>query len=148
MPVRPDPLKELLDLQERMNRLFDQTLAGERLDPPAFAPAWSPAADVYETEDGYVLEIELPGLTRDEVAIEVQGTQLVVRGERQIAAAPAAAFHRLERRYGPFARSFRFPDPIDSERVKADLREGILRVEAPRTHARPSGRSIRVERSA
>jgi HSP20 family protein len=147
MPARPDPLKELLDLQERMNRLFDQTLAGERGENSAFAPAWTPAADVYETEDGYVLEVELPGLARDEVTIEVQGADLVVRGERQMAEARSGAFHRLERRYGPFARSFRFPDPIDSERVSAELRDGLLRVEAARARPRPSGRSVRVERS-
>jgi HSP20 family protein len=147
MPGRPDPLKELLDLQERMNRLFDQTLAGERLEGSAFAPAWTPAADVYETEDGYVLEIELPGLVRDEVVIEVRGVDLVVRGERQMASARSAAFHRLERRYGAFARSFRFPDAIDSERVTAELRDGLLRVEAARAGSRPSGRSVRVERS-
>lgn len=146
MPARPDPLKELLDLQERMNRLFDQTLAGERLQESAFAPAWTPVADVYETEDGYMLEIELPGLVRDEVTIEVRGADLVVRGERQMAGARSAAFHRLERRYGLFARSFRFPDPIDSERVSAELRDGILRVQAARARPRPSGRSVRVER--
>jgi HSP20 family protein len=147
MPVRPDPLKELLDLQERMNRLFDQTLAGERLDFPAVAPAWVPAADVYETENGYVLEIELPGLVRDEVTIEVRGAELVVRGERNVAGARSAAFQRLERRYGPFARSFRFPDAVDAERVTAELRDGLLRVEAARARARPSGRSVRVERT-
>jgi HSP20 family protein len=147
MPVRPDPLKELLDLQERMNRLFDQTLAGERLDLPAAAPAWVPVADAYETEAGYVLEIELPGLVRDEVSIEVRGADLVIRGERNVAGARAAVFHRLERRYGPFARSFRFPDAIDAERVTAELRDGLLRVEAARARPRPSGRSVRVERT-
>jgi len=145
MPIRPDPLKELLDLQERMNRLFDQTLSRERLDEPGFTPSWAPVADVFETPEGYTLEIELPGLLRDEVAIEVSGDRLTLRGERQPVGGRSAAFHRLERRYGPFARTFRFPEAIDAENVKADLRDGLLRVEAPRTPA--TSRVVRVERS-
>jgi HSP20 family protein len=145
MALRPDPLKELLDLQERMNRLFDQTLSRERVDEPGFAPSWVPLADVYETPTGYVLEIELAGLSRDEVSIEAHGNVLTVRGERQPAASRSAAFHRLERRYGPFARTFRFVDPVDPERVTADLSDGLLLIEA---HRLPGAtRVVQVERS-
>jgi len=145
MPLRPDPLKELLDLQERMNRLFDQTLSRERLDEPGFTPSWVPVADVFETPLGYVLEIELPGLLREEVAIEVRGDKLTLRGERQPVGGRSAAFHRLERRYGPFARTFRFAEAIDAENVKADLLDGLLRVEAPR--APGTSRVVRVDRT-
>jgi HSP20 family protein len=145
MPLRPDPLKELLDLQERMNRLFDQTLRAERIDGPGFTPSWVPVADVFETPRGWVLEIELPGLLREEVAIEVSGDKLTLRGERQPVGARSAAFHRLERRYGPFARSFRFAEAIDADNVTADLSDGLLRIEAPR--AAGSSRVVQVERS-
>jgi len=146
MPLRPDPLKELLDLQERMNRLFDQTLSRERLDDPGFTPGWVPVADVYETADRYVLEIELPGLSREDVRIDVKGNKLTVRGTRQPAGGRSAAFHRLERRYGAFARTFRFGDALDPENVSADLAEGLLRVEARRLPS--SGpRVVRVQRS-
>jgi len=147
MPLRPDPLKELLDLQERMNRLFDETLSRERLDETTLAPGWAPLADVYETPDAYVLEVELPGLAREEVTIEVRGAQLAVRGERDPVGARSAAFHRLERRYGPFARSFRFADPIDAERVTAELEEGLLRIEAPKATSATGKRVVKVERS-
>jgi HSP20 family protein len=146
MALRPDPLKELLDLQERMNRLFDQTLSRERVDDPGFAPSWVPVADVYETPEVYILEIELPGLTRDEVRIDAKGNKLTVRGVRQSAGGRSAAFHRLERRYGQFARTFRFGDALDPEYVKAELNDGLLRVEARRLPA-DAARVVRVERS-
>jgi len=146
MPLRPDPLKELLDLQERMNRLFDQTLSRERIDDPGFTPSWAPVADVYETAGSYVIEIELPGLCREDVRIDVKGSKLTVRGERQPLGGRSAAFHRLERRYGPFVRSFRFGDALDPESVSADLNDGLLRVEARRLPAAGT-RVVRVERS-
>ena len=89
-----------------MNRLFDETLTRERLDEPSLLHGtWVPLADVVETPDGYVVEVELPGLGRDDVVIQAQGDELVVRGDRRpdVASRPES-FHRLERRYGPFAR--------------------------------------------
>ena len=81
MPLRPDPLKELLDLQERMNSLFDETLSRERPDGlEAWAPSWVPLADVYDTPEAYLVEIELPGLARADIDIQLKGRELVVRG--------------------------------------------------------------------
>jgi len=88
MPLRRDPLHELLDLQERMNRLFDETLTRERLEEPALLHGtWTPLADVVETSEAYLVELELPGLCRDDVMIQAQGDELVVRGERRPAGA-------------------------------------------------------------
>jgi HSP20 family protein len=148
MPLRRDPLRELLDLQERMNRLFDETLTRERLDEPAFFHgSWVPLADVIETPDFYVVELELPGLDREDVVVQAHGDELVVRGERRPGAAgQPEAFYRLERRYGPFARTFRFSAKVDPEGVTADFEHGLLRLTLPKLRPRPATR-VRVERA-
>ena len=147
MPLHKDPLRELLDLQERMNRLFDETLTRERLEEPSLLHGmWAPLADVVETPEAYMVEIELPGLSREDVVIQAQGDELVVRGERRPAASGGPVFHRLERRYGPFARGFRFREEVDPDRIKADFSDGLLRLEVPKVRSRSSTR-IKVERA-
>lgn len=147
MPLHKDPLRELLDLQERMNRLFDDTLTRERLEEPSLLHgAWAPLADVVETQDAYLIEVELPGLRRDDILIQTQGDEVVVRGERRPAATGGPVFHRLERRYGPFARGFRFTEEIDPDHIKADFRDGLLRLEVPKVRPR-GGTRIRVDRA-
>ncbi len=148
MPRRPDPLKELLDLQERMNRLFDETLGGDILDAlGATTPSWAPVADVYDKGEAYVLELELPGLVREDIDIQIKGRELAVRGERHPLGGHSAAFHRLERRYGPFSRVFRFDVDIDADGIKAEIREGLLRLDVPKKPARSTKRTVRVTRS-
>ena len=147
MPLRRDPLQELLDLQERMNRLFDETLTRDRLDEPALLHGtWVPLADVVETPDAYVVDVELPGLSRDDVVIQAHGDELVVRGERRPdAASRPESFHRLERRYGPFARAFRFTEEVDPDRIEAAFDDGLLRLSVPKARSRATTR-VRVER--
>lgn len=125
---RWDPLHDLLALQERMNRLGadDQ-------------PGWAPAVDLYETADRFVLSIELPGLKREQIKIELQHEILTVRGERAVQHEDGAQFHRVERGHGPFARSFSLPHPVSAEQVQADFRDGVLTVVIPKL-APPSRR--------
>jgi HSP20 family protein len=144
---RADPLADLLSLQEKMNRLFQESLSAEGLDA-AFGPAWTPLADAHETPDGYVVELEVPGLQRDDLDVQVEGARLVVRGERRPAPqGRPERFYRMERSYGPFSRSFTFAEPVDAGRVRAELRDGLLRLELPK--ALPGvprrGRGERVE---
>ncbi|HSB60390.1 MAG TPA: Hsp20/alpha crystallin family protein [Vicinamibacteria bacterium] len=148
MPLhRQDPLRELLDLQERMNRLFDETMTRERLDEPALLQGtWAPLADVVETAEAYFVELELPGLDRDDVTIQAQGDELVVRGERRPATSGSPVFHRLERRYGPFARGFRFAEEVDPDRITAAFSDGLLRLEVPKVRPR-GGTRIRVDKA-
>lgn len=146
MSLRPDPLQELLDLQERMNRLFDETLSRERIDDPrAGHGGWAPVADVLEGNEAYVVEVELPGIGRDDVAVHAQGSELIVRGERPATTgARPESFHRMERQHGPFSRVFRFPEEIDPDRVSAEFADGVLRLTVPK--ARPRSARVRVER--
>ncbi len=134
---RWDPLRDLLGLQERMNRLFEESLAQQRPDQPAVSAGWSPAADVRESDASYVVELELPGLRREDVELRADTHTLHVRGERQAAwEQRPERFHRMERRLGAFQRSFRFERAVLPEQVDADLRDGLLRVELPKAPAR------------
>jgi HSP20 family protein len=129
---RWDPLHDLLALHERMNRLGTDD-----------APGWTPAVDLYETADRFVLCIELPGLTRDQIKIELQHETLTVRGDRPVNHEEGAHFHRVERGHGPFARTFPLPQPVDADRIAADFRDGVLTVVVPKTA--PPTRRIQVQ---
>jgi HSP20 family protein len=148
MALRPDPLQELLELQERMNRLFDQTLSRDRLDQGEIPHgSWLPLADVVERADAYVIELELPGLEREDLAVQAHEGEVVVRGNRRPSAGGRPeAFHRLERRHGPFSRSFRFAGGIEETGIDAELRDGVLRVTVPKAHGSRT-RRVPVERS-
>jgi HSP20 family protein len=148
MPLRSDPLKELLELQERMNRLFEASLSRERLDEPGLpASGWLPAADVYETAEGFLIEVELPGLDKADIEVQVQGDELTIRGERQMKGARPECFHRMERRYGPFSRTFNLTEEVDGDRVTAHFADGLLRLEVPKARPRVAGWRVRVERA-
>ena len=143
---RSDPLADLLNLQEKMNRLFQESLSAEGLDAGGLPPAWTPLADAHETAEAYVVELEVPGLRRDDLDVQVDGARLVVKGERRPAAqGRPERFYRVERSYGPFARSFTFAGPVDADRVTAHLKDGLLRLELPK--ARPRGPRPRGERA-
>jgi HSP20 family protein len=136
-----DPLQDLLSLQERMNRLFEESLKG-RLQPALGAESWVPLADVYETADAFVVLIELPGLSQDDIEIQVDGEELTIRGERQMgASARPESFHRMERSYGLFSRSFRLTEDADPSRLTAQFKDGLLRLEAPKQGDEKRGRS-------
>ena len=129
-----DPLRDLLSLQERMNRLFEESLAREHQEGAGLPAAWAPPADVVETGTAYIVELELPGLSREDVEVHAEAHELVVRGRRRAAReARPERFHRMERSYGVFQRAFRFEHEIASQHVTADLRDGLLRIELPKT---------------
>ena len=144
---RWDPLRDLLNLQERMNRLFEDSLAATRTDPGAPASAWTPAADVYEVAEGFVVLMDLPGLRPDDVEIQVDGERLVIHGERRPSdKTRPESFHRVERSHGVFTRVFQLTDEVDPDKVTAVFRDGLLRLELPRLRPRNAGRG-RTERA-
>jgi HSP20 family protein len=144
---RWDPLRDLLGLQERMNRLFEDSLAATRTEPGVPAGAWNPPADVYETAEGFVVLMDLPGLSADDVEIHVDGERLVIHGERRPAdTSRPESFHRVERSYGVFTRIFQLTAEVDPDRVTAQFRDGLLRLELPRQKPRALGRG-RAERA-
>jgi len=142
---RWDPVRDLLTLQERMNRLFEESLSRGRPHEAALdSQGWSPLADAYETGESFVVMLEIPGLREDDVELQVEADQLVVRGERRLASqARPDSFHRMERSYGPFSRTFRFGVDVDPERIAVQFRDGLLRVEVQKALPRGTWRSRR-----
>jgi HSP20 family protein len=140
-----DPLGDILSLQETMNRLLEEALAPERISPHLPASGWTPAADVHETGDSFVVLMELPGIDQDDVEIAVDGDQVTVKGERRprLPARPDR-FHRMERSHGPFTRTFVLTQAVDPDHVTAQFRDGLLRIELAK--ARIRGSRARAER--
>lgn len=127
-----DPLRDLRAWQERL----------ERLARPHQEP-WTPPIDVYETPAAYVLTVEVPGLTRDQVELAVEDTRLTVRGRRpenQSRSGDPVHYHLVERGYGAFARSFEFAQKVDVDGISADLLEGVLTITLPKIVPPPARR--------
>ncbi len=139
-----DPFREMARLSEDMNRLVGE-LVGERRGREALRGAWVPPVDILESGEAIRIELDLPGLSPEDVEITVENGVLTVRGERRFReAAEGETYHRVERAYGEFERSFQLPRSVDAERISARFEAGVLRVELPkREESRP--RSIRVE---
>jgi HSP20 family protein len=139
-----DPLRDLLSLQERMNRLFEESFAG-RLEEPAVvgSATWTPLADAYETPEAFVVLLELPGIDENDVEVLVDGDTLTVKGQRRALGQRPDRFHRMERSHGPFLRSFQLSEEVDPDRVSAQLREGVLRLELPKLTGRAGSRRDR-----
>jgi HSP20 family protein len=129
-----EPIRDLLTLQDRMNRLFDDSVRGLRPGDEALGAAiWSPAVDIYETENEVILKAELPEINQKDIDIQVENNTLVLRGERKFEKdTKRENFHRIERAYGNFARSFTLPNTIDQEKIHADYKDGILKVVMPK----------------
>jgi HSP20 family protein len=141
-PARWDPFRELSPL----TRIFEDFL-GERR-PPSAAPA--PAVDIAETDDGYELSAEIPGVRRDELAIEVHDGVLTLRGEKlrsRSAEDGGRRRHWMERSYGPFTRSFRLPADAQADQVSASFEDGVLEVRIPkRPESKPRAIEIKERR--
>ncbi|MBI3932359.1 MAG: Hsp20/alpha crystallin family protein [Acidobacteria bacterium] len=135
---RWDPLRDLLTLQERMNRLFEEALLRTRPHAPALlASGWTPMADVYETAEGFVVQVELPGVGEDDVEVHVDGDELTLRGVRRMGSPMRPeSFHRMERNDGAFSRTFKFTEDVDPGGVTAQLRDGLLRLDLPKARRR------------
>ncbi len=125
-----DPLRELARVQQRLNELFDRALAGAGFEEGTRVDSWVPRADVYESGDCLVHELELPGLESGDVDVRLEGDELIVEGERALARETVGGeqFHRVERPYGHFARRFRLPSTVDRASIDARFREGVLEI--------------------
>jgi HSP20 family protein len=133
--VRWDPTRELSAFQTDLNRVFDAFFGGGTADGPA--RRWVPAMDVAETSDHLVLRIDLPGLDREDVDIEIQDSVLTVSGERKAEHEQSEdGYHRVERAYGGFSRSLTLPRGVDADQVQADFRKGVLEVRIPKPEER------------
>ena len=131
--TRYDPFRDLRNLQEEVNRLFTGNV-GRTFDDEGIARgAWSPSVDIYENKDQIVLEAELPGMNREDFDLTVENSVITLRGERRFEKKEDTDnYHRVERAYGSFTRSFTLPNTITGEGASADYRNGVLRVTLPK----------------
>jgi HSP20 family protein len=149
--VRWEPFRDLVSLQDRMNRLFDESFRGigRGTGEDDFSlGAWAPAVDIYEKDGNIVLKAELPGIDPKDVDVRVENNVLTLRGERKFEEeVKKDNFHRVERSYGSFTRSFTLPSVVDTEKIKADCKDGVLRLTLPkREEAKPKQISISVSK--
>ena len=150
--VRWEPFRDLVGIQGRMNRIFDEAFhgvnrtAGE--EDWSLGGSWAPVVDIYEQGGDIVLKAELPGIDPKDVDILVENNMLTLRGERKLdSEVKRESYHRVERAYGTFTRSFTLPNVVDTERIKAECRDGVLRVTLPqKEEAKPKQINISVSK--
>lgn len=133
--VRWDPARELDSLQGEMNRLFSSFLepSGRRAGNGSVAHRWIPAMDLVETDERFVLKADLPGLSEDDVNIELDDNTLTITGERRTEHEQRTeGYYRVERASGAFARQLTLPEGVDAEGVKASFDRGVLEVSIPK----------------
>lgn len=143
--TRWDPFREMSTLQERMNRLFTDQLGAITHDE-ALTGNFVPPVDVYEDENSIQVRLEVPGIDEKDIDIRLENNVLTVRGERKFEKEEKEEnFHRIERRYGSFTRSFTLPATVNPEDVKADYEKGVLRIRlAKRAEAKPKQIKVNV----
>jgi HSP20 family protein len=131
--ARYDPFRDLRNLQEEVNRLFTGNLARTFDDEGIARGSWSPSVDIYENKEQIVLEAELPGMKREDFDLSIENNVITLRGERHFEKRDETdSYHRVERAYGSFTRSFTLPNTVSSEGATADYRNGVLRVTLPK----------------
>ena len=142
--VRFEPFR---DLQDRMNRLFHESYRSQTSeDDWALGGTWAPAVDIYEQDNNIVLKAELPGVDPKDVDIRLENNTLTLSGERKFDnEVKKESYHRVERAYGAFTRSFTLPTVVDQGSIKAEFKDGVLRVTLPkREEAKPKQIQISV----
>ena len=132
--TRWDPFRDLSLLQERMNRVFeDAAVRGWKNDEPSATTSWSPAVDIYETDNEIMVQAELPGVDRKDIALQLENNVLTLKGDRRFEKETNQDnYHRIERSYGGFSRAFTIPTIVDEDKIRADYRDGILKIALPK----------------
>jgi len=129
---RRHPLRDVLYLQDRMNRVFEESLrdSGEYRTTPG---QWIPYVDVFEDDVSVTIKAELPGVKRDDIILDVSGGVLTLSGKKLFAHDDQTeSYHMIERQYGDFKRSFNVPDVVDIDKVDAKLEDGVLQIILPK----------------
>jgi len=142
-----NPLQDLVMLQDRMNRLFEDATQ-RRNQPDAGAgdeferADWTPASDIYETDSGYMIAIDLPGIDREALEIDIDDNRLVVKGTRAVAESRAS---RTERPRGKFLRTYSVPASVDQGKIAAEYKDGVLQISLPkRNEQKPKKIDIKI----
>ncbi len=142
--MRWEPYREIATLQDRLNRAFGASFGRTEREDELNLAAWAPPVDIAEEKDRILITAELPGFKESEIEIQTENGMLTLRGERKFEKeTEGKSYHRVERSYGQFVRSFSLPNNVDREKIQAHFTDGLLKVELPkREDAKP--RTIKI----
>lgn len=142
-----DPFKELEDMEKRLSTVLGRPfLRREGEKEPITVAQWSPLVDITEDEKEYLIKVELPEIKKEEVKISVQDDVLSISGERKYEREEKGKkYHRVERAYGSFLRSFTLPEDAEGAKVNAEYKDGVLKVNLPKSEkAKPKAIEVKV----
>jgi len=147
--LRWEPFRDVMTAQREFDRLFKEGFTPFVGEGELSTRTWAPPVDIYETESDIVLKAELPGIDPKDVEVKVEDNTLYLKGERKFEKeVKNESYHRVERSYGSFARSFSLPNSISAEKVKAEFKDGLLTLILPkREEAKPRTIKIDVSRN-
>ena len=133
--VKWDPFVELEDVSKQLNRIFGKFPARNEPGRESLTTAdWAPNVDISETDTAYLIKGEIPGVNKEDIKVNLEDGLLTMSGERkQEKEEKNKKFHRIERSYGSFMRSFRLPDNVDESAVKAEFKDGMLSITLPKS---------------
>lgn len=145
--VRWDPFRELEEVSDRLNRMFARPSSPRTTGKETMIVAdWTPSVDISETEGEYQIKAEIPDVKKEDVKVTLEDGVLTIQGERKHEKEEKGKkYHRIERSYGSFVRTFSLPDVIDEEKVKAEFKEGVLNLHLPKSEkAKPKAIEVKV----
>ncbi len=142
--TRWDPFRELLTLQERLDKMY-RDMERTRREEDFVSSEWTPPVDIFESGDIFIIKLEVPEVTKESIDIQINDNELTIKGERKLEPGiNPDDYHRMERGYGIFTRTFALNKSIDAGKIKATVKDGILRIELPkREEVRP--KQIKIE---
>lgn len=145
--VKWEPLKDFVTLQDRMNQFLSDTLNNYETENGRLVQDWVPAVDVYEDAEAIQLKAELPGMEMKEIEVRIENNALEIRGEKKIEQTEKKEnYHRIERVFGRFSRSFRLPNTVAQDKIKAKYDRGVLTITLPkREETKPRNITVQVE---
>ena len=148
MSKHHNPWMEIQSMREEIDRIMDDALewsTGGSIDKDRLA-LWRPVADLYETKDQYIIELELPGVDQEKISLEAKGGHILVHGEKRIEKdATGSAYQLVERSFGPFNRRFQLPRNVDPAGIRAVFKCGVLTISVPKKETPSSAVSIKVD---
>jgi len=145
--ARWTPLRDAFRLHNEMNRLFDFGLPTYGAEGENLATGWAPPVDIYEDTEGLTMRAEIPGFNPGDIDLNIENNTLTLKGERKLEKEDKKEnYHRVERFYGTFSRSFSLPSTVDTEKVRADSKNGVLTIFLPRREeTKPRQIQVKVE---
>jgi HSP20 family protein len=140
--ARWDPMRDMMAMREQMNRLVNEAFGrGGGEEGGWMTGAWMPPVEIYDTDDALMVRVELPGVAKEDVHVELHENTLSLRGERKPEPSiKEGQYYRQERTYGPFQRTFRLPTLVETAKVQATYRDGLLELRLPKSEAAKSKR--------